>query len=398
MTEYLKSVLDEQATAVAYKSPDLETIVRAGDRRIRQRRVVALAGVVVFALVAGTVGVSAWQDRRVTPNVGSGPWPPGTVSWAAGSTIHAGPDTIEVGHVVSAFVRTSLGFAVVDNADDVFSVTADGVTKIGHLTPTLPNNTDQQRLVSDPHGTLVGWVGEDPPGTLTMFTHDQATGRTRSYPGSGGPEPDALFFAIDDRTGYWRTSWNVYAVDLDTGQERLIKPGPAYDFEVYSVESGLIAFSPNADRTFLVGRSVDGARTLRDFSGQGLTGTADPVRLSPTGSWLSLGVVQVEGTSEVDMRVTKIAAEVYDTATGERITLRISGDPQIAKPDVWLDDTTLVVFASSGDPNRAPEELGLYTCTLPEGSCTLAGMLRFEDFDGDSPFVSSDGRWYGPPP
>jgi len=395
MTEYLKSVLDEQATAVAYKSPDLETIVRAGDRRIRQRRVVALAGVVVFALVAGTVGVSAWQDRRVTPNVGSGPWPPGTVSWAAGSTIHAGPDTIEVGHVVSAFVRTSLGFAVVDNADDVFSVTADGVTKIGHLTPTLPNNTDQQRLVSDPHGTLVGWVGEDPPGTLTMFTHDQATGRTRSYPGSGGPEPDALFFAIDDRTGYWRTSWNVYAVDLDTGQERLIKPGPAYDFEVYSVEDGMLAFSPNADTTFFAGRSVEDARQLRDFSAERPTGSADPVRLSPSGSWLSFGVVELsDGDSEETFEVIKVTPEVYDITTGERITLRIPGDPTIAVPAVWLDDTTLQVMVGIyGGPNADPE-VTVYTCTLPGGSCQLASAIgRFNDAH---PVVLPDGRWYGP--
>ena len=398
MSQYLKSILDQQATSVAFKPADLETITRTGNRRIRQRRVAVLAGLAVVVLAAATAILLGGPGRQ-SPPVGSGRWPAGTVSWAAGTKIHAGLDVIDVGRVVRAYVRTSVGFAFIDVADDVYSVTEAGITRIGRLTATLPNNTDQQRLVSDPRGTLVGWVSEDPPGTLTLVVHDQATGRTRTYPYPGGPSGEGvLFFAIDDRTAYWKTPGGVYAVNVDTGREQLLVGGPAYDFEVYSVESGLIAFSPNADRTFLVGRSVDGARTLRDFSGQGLTGTADPVRLSPTGSWLSLGVVQVEGTSEVDMRVTKIAAEVYDTATGERITLRISGDPQIAKPDVWLDDTTLVVFASSGDPNRAPEELGLYTCTLPEGSCTLAGMLRFEDFDSDSPFVSSDGRWYGPPP
>lgn len=392
MTEYLKSVLDEQATAVAFKSPHLEAIAHAGDRRIRQRRVAALAGVVVFALVAGTVAVSAWPGSRVTPNVGNGP--PGTVSWAAGSTIHAGPDTIEVGHVVNAFVRTSLGFAVVDDTDNVYSVTAQGVTQIGHVTATLPNNTDQQRLVSDPRGTLVGWVGEDPPGTLTMYTHDQATGRTRSYPSSGGSEPDALFFAIDDRTGYWRTSWNVYAVDLDTGVERLIKPGPAYDFEVYSVEDGVLAFSPNADTTFFAGRSVEEARQLRDFSTERPTGSTDPVRLSPTGSWLSFGAARLnEGAPGKTFEVTSIP-EVYDTTTGERITLRLPGDPKVALPAVWLDDVTLQVVAGEYLVGADPDpQLTMYTCSLPAGSCQLAATI--DTFTDANPMVLPDGRWYG---
>src|SRR5262245_9088002 len=266
MTEYLKSVLDREATSVAFKPPDLQTIARAGDRRIRRRWAAALAGVAVVTLAAGVVVVSNGQGDQ-TQTVASDPWPAGPASWAIGSTIHAGPDTIDVGRVVRAYVHTTVGFAVVDDADDVYSVTADGVSHIGHLTATRPNNLDQQRLVSDPRGTLVGWVGEDPPGTRTMFVHDQASGTTRSYPVSG-PQPveDALFFAIDDRTAYWRMSWSVYAVDLDTGQERLITAGPAYDFEIYSVEDGMLAFSPNADTTFFVGTSVQDARKLVDFS------------------------------------------------------------------------------------------------------------------------------------
>ena len=398
MSQYLKSILDQQATSVAFKPADLEIITRTGNRRIRQRRVAVLAGLAVVVLAAATAILVGGPDKQ-SPPVGSNVWPAGTVSWAAGTKIYSGIDVIDVGRVVRAYVRTAVGFAFIDDTDDVYSVTESGVTRIGHLTATLPNNTDQQRLVSDPLGTLVGWVGEDPPGSLTLVVHDQANGRTRTYPYPGGPSGEGvLFFAIDYRTAYWKTPGGVYAVNVDTGREQLVTPGPAYDFEVYSVAGGLMAFSPNADGTILVGRAVHVARTLRDFSGDGMTGMADPVRLSPASDWLSLGVVQIEGTTEADMRVAKITAEVYDTDTGERVALRVPGNPELTKPDVWLDYRTLVVFGATGDPNRHPEEMGLYTCTLPEGSCSLAAMLRPEDFDGNTPFVSPDGRWYGPPP
>jgi len=393
MTEYLKSVLDGQATSVAFKSPDLETITRAGSQRIRRRRAVVLAGVAVVAVLGTVAAVSGLG--RVAPQVGSGPWPAESVSWAEGQTIHVGADTIDAGHVVRAYVRTSVGFAVVDDVDDVYSVTTQGVTKVGHLTATRPNNFDQQRLVSDPRGSLVGWVAEDPPGSLVFVAFDQRTGRTRSYPATAAVPPDgqvALFFAIDDRTGYWRTSTGVYSVNLDTGDEDQIEAGPAHDFEVYSAEDGIIAYSPNADTTFFAGRAVQGARQLRDLSDPRI-GHIDPVRLSPTGVWLSIGVVEYEGVNE-NVRLIGITPEVYDTATGERITLDIPGKPTVAFPDVWLDETTVQVVVSDGDFERQPR-LSLYMCSVPDGSCALASAMGKFDLEGEFP-VLPDGRWWGP--
>jgi hypothetical protein len=396
MSQYLKSILDDQATSVAFKPPNVETITRVGHRRILRRRAVVLAGVAVVALLAG-VAVALGGPGGETSNVPSGPWPAGTVSWAVGSTIHAGSDAIDVGRPVRAYVRTALGFAFVDDADDVYSVTEAGVSRIGHLTATLPNNADQQRVVSNARGTLVGWVGEEPSGSLTLVAYDQATGRSRAYPGPGaGSLEGVLFFAIDGRTAYWKTPTGVYAVNLDTGRERLITAGPAYDFEVYSAENGMFAFSPNADRTFYAGLSVDAARKLRDLTGLKSTGHADPVRLSPAATWLSLGVVEIAGgPSEDSFRVASVTPEVYDTATGQRLNLRIPGDPAVAIPNVWIDDTTLQVVANGHPSDPASEVLNLYTCTLPDGSCSLAAVIPVQATEtGALP----DGRWYGQGP
>ena len=186
MTETLKTVLDREASAVVFAPPDVDAITGAGRRRVRRRRVAAaLAGVVAVALVgAAAVEMGGGGGDRETV-VASGDGSGVAVSWAVGSTIHVGGDTIEVGHSVRAYVRTSVGFVVLDGADDVWSVTEDGVTEIGRMTSPQPDNLDQQLLASDPGGSLAGWVGEDPSGDLIVETYDQETGESRSFPVPG---------------------------------------------------------------------------------------------------------------------------------------------------------------------------------------------------------------------
>ena len=269
-------------------------------RQVRRRRALAtLAGVAAFALVGGgaiVLGNRGEEDGGsvMTSGDGSGV----AVSWAVGSTIHVGDATIEVGHTIRAYVRTSVGFVVLDDVDDVWSVTEDGVTRIGRMTSPRPDNLDQQLLASDPGGSLVGWIAEDPSGELIAMAYDQETGESRPFPVPGArPANGSVFFAIDDRTGYWRTPTGVVAVDLDTGHERQVvrlTDERVYDFEVYSVENGVMAFSPLHDEVILAGQSVEGARQLLDFRNRPAEGLTDPVRLSPTGAWLSLGVAEVD--------------------------------------------------------------------------------------------------------
>ena len=398
MTQTLKTELDRAASSVAFAPPDLDAITRAGRRQVRRRRALAtLAGVAAFALVGGgaiVLGNRGEEDRGsvMTSGDGSGV----AVSWAVGSTIHVGDATIEVGHTIRAYVRTSVGFVVLDDVDDVWSVTEDGVTRIGRMTSPRPDNLDQQLLASDPGGSLVGWIAEDSSGELIAMAYDQETGESRPFPVPGArPANGSVFFAIDDRTGYWRTPTGVVAVDLDTGHERQVvrlTDERVYDFEVYSVENGVMAFSPLHDEVILAGQSVEDARQLLDFRNRPAEGMTDPVRLSPTGAWLSLGVAEVDAATEASSTIDRITPEVYDVATGERITLDHPAG-SLAIPGVWLDDDTLQVFVFHGTigASLAIQDAAVYTCTVPSGSCAMA--VEFGDVDLTS-VVLPDGRYY----
>ena len=414
MSESLKNLLDRQATSVAFKPPDLEAIARTGGRRIRRRRtatVLAAVSTVVAVVLGGAIVLRGGADGP--PRVPASPWPSDAVSWAFGTTIYvatgAGTDEIEVGHEVRSYVRTATGFVVMDGTDAVYSVTQLGVTPIGQVNDTLPNNTAYQRLVANSSGTLVGWVDEAAsPGSLTVRIYDAVLVR----PGTSRaplttPDvhvlPGVLLFAIDDRTAYWRTYEGVHQVDLDTRTDRLIVsredvvPGDAiYSFEVYSAENGVLAFSPNDDGTVLAGPSVEGARELHDFSDvRDTSGLTDPVRLSPTGAWLSFGVLEIESASEDQIRFQRGTPMVFDASTGELITLSIPGDPLVAIPSVWLDDNTVQVVVPIGLDSQPPHVTGvvLYRCELPDATCEVATEIgpplpRF--------IAMPDGRWTGP--
>ncbi len=230
MSESLKNLLHERVTSVAFKPPDIAAITRAGGRRLRRRRIVAGLATAVVVALAGSVAavVAGGGTEHRPPPLPAGPWPAG-VSWAFDTTIYVGTDAgieeIEVGHEVHAYVRTATGFVVLDETDAVYSVTEDGVTPIGQMNDTLPDNTDEQRLVVNSSGTLVGWVDEAAsPESLTVRIYDPVDGSTRDFPGPlTTPDVHALvLFAIDDRTAYWRTYEGVHQVDVDTRSDRLI--------------------------------------------------------------------------------------------------------------------------------------------------------------------------------
>jgi hypothetical protein len=307
MTESLKSLLAQQAESVAFKPPDLDAIAHGNKRRIRRRRAVtALVGVAAAAVLAGTaVVLSGVADDR--PDVAA-PRVPGGVSWAVGSTIHDGADTIDVGHPVRAYVRTSVGFVTLDNANNVYSVTSIGVTRIGQARAVTEDGTASTRLYSDPSGSLAGWIGQDQTG-LVLTVHDQATGRTRTFETA----PTGLaFFAIDDRTAYWRvgTRNGVFAVNVDTGEERQIA---AADIEIWSVGNAVLAFT----------------------RGYQLPGNLTSINVG-------------------------------------RCKVPCSG---FVAPVVWLDDSTVQVLAIGMEPGRDQPRGTLLTCTVPDGSCAVAADL-----------------------
>ena len=390
MTESLKSLLAQQAAAIAFKPPDLDAIASDRKRLIRRRRAVAvLASVVVVAAVAATADVLSRPANR-SPEVAV-PGPVGGVSWAAGTTIHDGDATIEVGHRVRAYVRTSVGFVTLDDANNVYSVTGQNVTPIGQAAVPARVDQDSVRLVSDPRGTLAGWVGYQ-NSVVTLQVHDQATGQTRTYETNGAKwSGDVAFFAIDGRTAYWRlaTRDGIFAVDLDTGDERKLASGAqARDLAIWSVVHGVMAFSrdqrPFNNATSLsVGRSLDNAR---DFTFGENAEVDDVIRLSPTGAWVSYLLITFNGPPVQD-DVIGFDTQIRDTVTGELVTLNLPTPGSF--PVVWLEDTTLQVMGF--DPATGAH---MYACSVPDGSCVVAADLTPAEMDGNN-MVWPGGVWIG---
>jgi hypothetical protein len=385
MTESLKSLLGEQAASVAFKPPDLDAIAHDHTRHVRRRRAVtALAAVAVVAVMASAaIGLSARNDRR--PDLPANPLPTTGASWAMGSTIHSGGDAIEAGHEVHAYVRTSVGFVTVDRSDNVYSVTSQGVTLIGRAAAVPAGGGDRLRLVSDPRGTLAGWVAED-QSALVLRIHDQATGQTRSYEtaraiGFGG----VSFFAIDDRTAYWRIATRdaVLAVDVDTGTERLLASGDrARNLEIWSVEGGVLAFSPDHQpggnvTSISVGRSIDETRT---FTLGENNEANDEVRLSPTGAWLAYLLFEFDGPPQHDV-VRAFTAQVRNASTGDLAALNVPATSLVI-PVTWLGDSTLQVLGIGMAPGQTVQQGKMYACEVPSGSCEVAADLPAAALEG----------------
>ncbi|MDQ4055766.1 MAG: hypothetical protein M3237_24165, partial [Actinomycetota bacterium] len=56
MTEKLKTLLHDQASAAEFAAPDLDHLVRRGDRTVRRRR--GATGAAAVLVTAGAVGVA----------------------------------------------------------------------------------------------------------------------------------------------------------------------------------------------------------------------------------------------------------------------------------------------------------------------------------------------------
>jgi hypothetical protein len=89
MTEQLKTLMHQQADSVDFTVPDLDAMVRTGDRRRRTRRLGAAGA--VAATVAGVALVATTLtpgQRAVEPAAPAAPAAP--LSWVDGSTLHLG--------------------------------------------------------------------------------------------------------------------------------------------------------------------------------------------------------------------------------------------------------------------------------------------------------------------
>lgn len=358
MTEKLKTLLHERADHVDFAVPDLEAMVRDGDRRIRRRRTglvaaiaaAAVAGVLLVPQLGGPDRAERRTDVAVQPSTSGR-----QLTWATGRVIHSsGGDSVDVGHEVAAYVETSVGFVVSDASGRVWSVRGGDVTAVGRVDDRQPH------LAADAASPWVGWVEPRDGGAPVFAIYNQSTGdrrlvTERTTPGMGttiaDPDP-AYVYDIDGDTAYLREAGGAVAEDLVTGERTLLDPGADDGFEVLDAQDGLVAFNA-ADAGTALGRTRETALMLRGVH-------TDLGAFSPGAGYY---------TSDADQ------PEVYDARSGQRISFDL--DYRFASGYEWLDAHTLAMIAQE-EPSSSVQ---LLTCRVPEGSCAVAvdGLGSFDD-------------------
>ncbi|WP_148612881.1 hypothetical protein [Nocardioides rubriscoriae] len=371
MTDTLKALMDERASAPDFARPDLDVVRAAGTRRRRRRRAVnaggALAGTAaVTALVVGlTTGggvVDAGPD--VATDVPSQPQPLGP-SWAVGTTIHDGDREIQVGHPVRAYVRTSLGFVTVDDRGRVWSVVDAGEEQVGTV-----DDAEFPRVESDPSSSLVAWVGSqgarrDP----VAVVHDQADGTTTTYGltpvprgrPSDGTDPTEVI-ALADGVLYVRDDTRAIAIDLASGDRSVVDDAVTFESGPVDAAAGRVAFVDTTGPTFSVGRT-------RSTAGPSYAVSGYDGSLSPDAGFVAF---------------TEDDGGVYDTATGTAVDLGLTG---FFEPVEWWDATTLALVAESAPGSGVGV---LLRCDVVAASCRTVAQLGTFDELGDD-FVAPTG-------
>ena len=337
MTEQLKTLMHQQADSVDFAVPDLDAMVRTGDRRRRTRRLAAVGA--VAATVAGVALVAttlAPGQRAVEP---AGPAAPAVpLSWVDGSTLHLGDRVVELDFRPRAYVRTKEGYVFSDREGRVWSWADGDVREVGRTDATSPH------LVSDEESDLAGWF--DPVEGSYAVVDQRPNGYVRYHQAPPRSEPED-FVAIDAGTAYWTADAGLVAFDLETGRSTPLE----VDGTFADVEDDLFAVRTDAGISV---RTVSGEepRLLDGFYGE--LGS-----FSPDARWFA---------NDAD------EPQVYDLVAGERVELDVAGRA-FATGYEWLGEQSLAVIAAQHDG----AVVELLVCEVPSGDCEVVAEL--ETFD-----------------
>ncbi|GEP37276.1 hypothetical protein NPS01_09390 [Nocardioides psychrotolerans] len=348
MTEKLRNLLHDRAVDVDFPPPDLDLLVRSGDRRVRRRRGLVAAGSLAALAVTAAVVVPALVSDDGTPDpagaLATDVLPTDLVSWADGSILHAGPAETDLGETIRAFVRTDVGYVVADARGRVLSVVGGEVTEVGTVDATDP------RLVSDHDSSLVGWVdrsGEQPAFQVYDQDDDEIVldDDSATRPGMSNLADDtdpAYFYAIDGDTAYWRDTRGLVAVDVATGGTTVVDARAVNGFDLIDVQAGVLAFY--GQEGVELGETRGTARPLPGVL-EG-SGVLSPLATSyaPDSEWVK--VVNRDGTDLSPSIPTRyFFSTVYE----------------------WVDEETVRVIALESEEASAD----LFSCSIATSSCTL---------------------------
>lgn len=342
MTGNLHTLLHDQADGVDFATPDVEALVRAGDRRVRRRRTAVVAGVAAAAVVAVTLVSQVLPGSRQAVPEPAGPTYPVQVRdeqpiFTIGSLVVDGDQRVRMERAVDSLVRTQPGW-VYRSGTRIYSY-VDGVTV------QLSGRASTGALASDQDGVLAAWE-EGNGAAARIAVVDLRSGEvTRLDVEVDGIRTDSSseleLHDIDGDVVYWRDDRGGVAHDLATGDQRLLE-----ESDVMDVENGVVVWS--------------GARATEVTSPSGTVALegGDVGVLSPDGAWYAADdVVGFFGRPGfADTRTGR--ATPFDTGATRDDYVEVAG---------WLDATTVSV-ALIAKADDAPDRL--LTCTVPAGTCT----------------------------
>lgn len=353
MTGTLKDLMTERADAAAPPHVDIDAIIRAGDSRVRRRRVAAGAGAVAtaaaVALAVPAVVDSSAPDRGRSVQPAAAEFEERTVTYAVGSTIHYGDQSIDVSpHKVETLVQTDGGFVFMERSGEIFFTSGGDAELIG-----FSGQPYGRQLAADDSGSYVAWVDTRP--RLAEFVVYDTSSRSEVVRTSEGNTPTEtqvgefelpMILAVDGENAYWHSSEGITAWDLLTGTATVIAPRANYLW-LQDVAAGQLArMTADTQRTVV---SADPAATAPVFDGS----FAD---LSPAAKYIYTDVND--------------EAKVFDVQTGDQLTPDHSGYPFLFYTQ-WLDDDSFVVVGIKAG-NDESDPLDLLTCTISTGECTVA--------------------------
>lgn len=345
--------------------PPFEALRETARRRVHRARVATSLAAVAVVVAAATTAYVERDDRRVEP----APPPPAPTSrpltYADGSTIHYGEQTVEADGPVTELDVTDygVGFRTVDGG---FWFTDGSTTiRLGALGETGPGYGDTWPLTSHPgwmlsanSGSRLVWFEFPTPGEPEVVVYDtdtrQEVARDTVRLGPGHTAVPAL---QSDRFVYWFK-------DPDPGE---LPEGQAQ--VRYDPDTGEQARVSEPDLLHDLDRAA-AVRSIR-LKGDGRWETA------PHGFHYSDGMGQQMGLSL--RKETAGVDGVAAVGAGDMVAEDVRGQPFVFKPPPdytdkagvawlvqWLDDQTVVVLS----PLR--QSADLIACHLETKTCEVA--------------------------
>jgi len=386
MTGSLRELLHGSADAVPEPRLDVTALVAEAGRRQRRRRVlvVATATATVIAVALGALAVRNDDPRDVEPAPSPSPSPPGSVAvdptgtrplaYAEGRTVHVGDKAVQA--------EEPPGFVDVTDDGVVFEATLDHTLWFTDGTTTTPIGTTPYTAAPTAHvgevttgdsGSLVVWgdlTGRLERGPREMVVFDtsrlEEVGR---FPFVGQytlvlyVDDDQVFFNPDNYTpGCWVYDAqrcddpHLFRYDVASGQTAKIRLAEL-DAELATRARMFVAEAPDPR-----------SGSVHDLH-QGAAFTQIGRRLVPADRYGELpGLVRTDG-EEVRLRLPS-----GYTAPGPTDE---SGGISVSQ---WLDDDTVVLWASDGGGDLPARQGDVLVCELPDGVCRVEVPRSAHDY------------------